>query len=471
MGLLNFLRPKAQRVFVIGLDCAAPELIFQQWRADLPNLAQLAAQGLWGELQSSTPAITVPAWASMLSSKDPGVLGIYGFRNRADYSYGKMSTANATSIHEDRVWDIVGKAGKRSVVLGVPQTYPVKPINGWLVSDFLTPGRHNQFAHPAELREEVLRIVPEYDFDVPQFRTDDKTWLLKQIYTMTDGHFALIDHMIADKPWDFFMSVEIGVDRIHHGFWSYHDSRHFRYQANNPYEQAIHDYYVHIDRKIGEWLGRLGRDTAVLVVSDHGAKRMDGGICLNEWLWRNGYLFFKQDPVPGQVTSLEKLEIDWSRTLAWGSGGYYGRVFMNVQGREPQGVIAPGDYERVRDELSAKLAAILDQNGHDIGTRVFKPQQIYRRVNGIAPDLIVYFGDLLWRSVGTLGYDGIYTFDNDTGPDDCNHAQNGMFILYDPRRRGASRQVQGAQLMDIAPSILRLMNVPIPPDMQGKVIE
>jgi predicted AlkP superfamily phosphohydrolase/phosphomutase len=198
---------------------------------------------------------------------------------------------------------------------------------------------------------------------------------------------------------------------------------------------------------------------------------MDGGICLNEWLWRNGYLFFKQDPQPGQVTTLEKMEIDWSRTLAWGSGGYYGRVFLNVQGREPQGVIPAGEYERVRDELAAKLAAIPDQNGHDIGTRVFKPQQIYRRVNGIAPDLIVYFGDLLWRSVGTLGYNGIYTFDNDTGPDDCNHAQNGMFILHDPRRRGAGRQVQGAQLMDIAPTILRRMGVPIPPDMQGKVIE
>jgi predicted AlkP superfamily phosphohydrolase/phosphomutase len=194
---------------------------------------------------------------------------------------------------------------------------------------------------------------------------------------------------------------------------------------------------------------------------------MEGGICLNEWLWRNGYLAFKQDPTPGQITPLEKLEIDWSRTRAWGSGGYYGRVFLNVQGREPQGVIAPESYESERDELARKLAAIPDQHGAPIDTRCYKPQDIYTQVNGIAPDLIVYFGNLLWRSVGTLGYGAVHTFSNDTGPDDCNHAQNGMFILWDPRRRDGGRQLRNAQIMDIAPTVLNLFDVPVPPDMQG----
>lgn len=467
MNLLNLLRPKDRKVFVIGLDCAAPELVFDQFRGDLPNLSRLAEMGMWGELQSCTPAITVPAWASMLSSRDPGVLGTYGFRNRVDHSYEKMSTANSTSVQVDRVWDVLGRAGKRSAVLGVPQTYPVKPINGWMVSDFLTPGRHNAFAYPPELRDEVLSTVPGYDFDVEGFRTEDKAKLLEQIIAMTEGHFALIDHLMATKPWDFFMSVEIGVDRMHHGFWSHHDPRHFRYEKGNPFERAIRDYYVRVDAKIGDWLGKLPNDTAVIVVSDHGAKRMEGGICLNEWLWRNGYLAFKQDPTPGQITPLEKLEIDWSRTRAWGSGGYYGRVILNVQGREPQGVISPESYESERDELARKLAAIPDQHGAPIDTRCYKPQDIYTQVNGIAPDLIVYFGNLLWRSVGTLGYDGVHTFSNDTGPDDCNHAQNGMFILWDPRRRDGGRQLRHAQIMDIAPTILNLFDVPIPPDMQG----
>ncbi len=463
--------PSATKVFVIGLDCAAPELVFEQWRKDLPNLCRLADQGIWGDLDSSTPAITVPAWTCMLTSKDPGTLGIYGFRNRADHSYEKLSLATNNSISHKRVWDYLGQAGETSVVVGVPPSYPVKPIQGNLISCFLTPGVQSDFAYPVSLKDEVLGIAPDYDFDVKKFRTDDKDWLLRQIHEMTDKHFKVIDHLLETKPWDFFMTMEIGVDRIHHGLWSYHDPQHFRYQPGNPYEHAIHDYYVKIDRKIGEWLSRIGPETAVMVVSDHGAKRMDGGICINEWLWRNGYLAFKREPEPGKISRFEDLEVDWPRTVAWGEGGYYGRVFLNVKGREPQGVLAEADYERVRSELAEKLAAIPDPNGDPIGTRVFKPEEIYREVNGVAPDLLVYFGDLLWRSVGTVGYGGFHTFENDIGPDDCNHAQNGMFILYDPRQSVNPQYVKGAQLMDVAPTVLKIMGIAVPEDMQGRSLK
>jgi predicted AlkP superfamily phosphohydrolase/phosphomutase len=145
-------------------------------------------------------------------------------------------------------------------------------------------------------------------------------------------------------------------------------------------------------------------------------------------------------------------------------------VFLNVRGREPEGVIPPSEYEAVRDELAAKLAAIPNHRGEAIGTRVFKPQDIYQQVNGIAPDLIVYFGNLLWRSVGSLGHGSIHTFDNDTGPDDCNHAQNGLFIWYDPRRPGGGRRVEGAQLMDIAPTVLRALGLAAPAQMQGRAL-
>jgi len=158
--------------------------------------------------------------------------------------------------------------------------------------------------------------------------------------------------------------------------------------------------------------------------------------------------------------------VDWSRTLAWGSGGYYARLFLNVKGREPEGVIDPADYERVRDELAARIAAITDPAGRNIGSVAYKPQEIYRKVNNIAPDLIVYFGDLNWRSVGSLGLNSIYTFENDTGPDDANHAQQGLYIYHDPRNPG---QGEGPRrhLMDVAPTILDLMDLPIPAEMQG----
>jgi predicted AlkP superfamily phosphohydrolase/phosphomutase len=80
-------RKKDPKVFVIGLDCAPPELIFDAWRDELPHFKKLIDGGAYSEMYSSTPAITVPAWSSMTSGKDPGELGFYGFRNRSDYSY------------------------------------------------------------------------------------------------------------------------------------------------------------------------------------------------------------------------------------------------------------------------------------------------------------------------------------------------------------------------------------------------
>jgi predicted AlkP superfamily phosphohydrolase/phosphomutase len=454
------------KVFVIGLDCGEPTLVFNRWRDDLPNLRRLMEIGAYGELTSCTPAITVPAWASMLSSKDPGQLGFYGFRNRADYSYEHMSIATALSVKADRVWDILSRAGRQVIVAGVPQTYPVKPVNGCMISSFLTPSTRSQYTYPAELKDEIGQVVGgEYMLDVQNFRIRDKDHLLEQIYTMADQHHRLVSHLMTTRPWDFFMHVDMGVDRIHHGFWKYFDERHPLHEPGNPYQNAIHDYYVHIDGQIGEWLALLDDDTAVLVVSDHGAQAMMGGICFNEWLKQQGYLSLEYQP--DGIVPLEKCEVDWSRTRAWGSGGYYARLFLNVKGREPEGVVDPADYEQVRDELIERIAAIADPAGKNIGSVAYKPQEIYQEVNNIAPDLIVYFGNLSWRSVGSLGLSRIHTFENDTGPDDANHAQQGLYIYHDPRG-GARGRAPRRHLMDVAPTILQLMDLPVPSDMRGR---
>jgi predicted AlkP superfamily phosphohydrolase/phosphomutase len=186
-------------------------------------------------------------------------------------------------------------------------------------------------------------------------------------------------------------------------------------------------------------------------------------------LWRSGWLALKTPPPEGQLTKIEDAQVDWSRTRAWSSGGYYGRVFLNVEGREPQGAVPPEQYESVRDELAAALKSIPGSQGEALNTQVFKPEEIYQEVRNVAPDLMVYFGDLHWRSVGTLGHGKHYTFENDTGPDDANHAVNGMFILYEPGKQAVG-QVRGHQLMDIAPTLLNRLKLPIPAEMQGRVI-
>jgi predicted AlkP superfamily phosphohydrolase/phosphomutase len=462
---------RAAKVVVIGLDCAEPSLVFDRYAHRLPNLTALKERGVWGKLRSCDPPITVPAWMSMMSSKDPGTLGYYGFRNRADRSYEKMTTATSLAVREPLLWDYLGKAGKRVILLGVPQTYPPRAVNGLMVTDFLTPSIESNYTYPPELKQEIAGLpdVHPYEFDVSNFRTPDKSIIRDSMHRMTSKRFALARHLLTTKPWDFFMMVEMGTDRVHHAFWQYMDPAHHRYEEGNPYESVIEDYYVHVDNCIGELLEVVPDDAVVFVVSDHGAQCMEGGIALNEWLLQKGYLVLREPPAkPGR---LEQMKVDWSKTTAWGSGGYYGRLFLNVQGREPQGVIPTDQYEATRDRLIAELEALGGPDGKPIGTRVLKPEQLYKTVRGVAPpDLFVYFGDLRWRSVGTLGTGEIHTFENDTGPDDANHAYNGLLIATGPEI-AATGPVDGMQLMDVTPTVLRIFGIDVPADLQGHVIE
>ncbi len=475
-----FKRHKHRKVFVAGLDCAPPAVLFHTsaenslgLKDQLPNLGRLIDEGIYGSLSSSIPCITVPAWTSMLSSKDPGMLGFYGFRNRADYSYDRMTIATANTIHEKRVWDILSGAGKTSTVVGVPQTYPIKPLKGHLISSFLTPSTDRQYTFPQELRYEIGQVLDgqPYDVDVPQFRTEDKNHLLRQIQEMTEKRFAVIKYLLREKRWDFFMFVEIGLDRIHHGMWKYWDPGHLKHEPGNPYENAIPDYYRYLDRELGEIMGMLDDDTVVMVVSDHGAKAMEGGFAVNEWLRREGLLVLKEEPRYEGLVPFEKVEVDWEKTTAWGAGGYYARVFLNVEGREPLGKIPARDYEKVRDQVKEMIEALPDHEGKPMGSVAFKPEELYQEVRNVAPDLMVYFGNLRWRSIGSFGLPDLYTFENDLGPDDANHDQDGVFVLWDPRQDRGGRYAEGLQLMDVAPTVLDLMGVPLPPDMQGRVVQ
>jgi predicted AlkP superfamily phosphohydrolase/phosphomutase len=458
------------KVAVIGLDCATPQLVFDRYLDELPTMKRLVEGGLWGRLRSSDPPITLPAWSSMTTGVDAGTLGFYGFRNRKDYTYDGLSFATSLAVKRERLWERLGREGRRSIVLGVPQTYPPKPFNGDLVTSFLTPSVESGYTHPPDLKDEIARVLGEdYLLDVQGFRTDDKGYILDQCYRMTDQRFRLARHLATSRPWDFLMMVEMGPDRIYHGLWSFADPTHPKHVPGNPFENAIRDYHRHLDRRMGELLADLPDETIVLVVSDHGAKKMDGGICVNEWLIREGWLTL--EAMPAEPTPLRKCRIDWSKTRAWGEGGYYARLFLNVEGREPQGIVPAADYETVRDELKAAAEAVPDHRGEPIGTRALKPQDVYQQVNGIPPDLIVYWGDLDWRSVGSVGLGAVHTFENDTGPDDANHDYEGIFVMHDPARPGGGRRLEGLHLMDINPTVLRAYGLAPEPDVQGKVIE
>jgi len=457
-----------KKVFVLGLDSMPPELLFDRWLGQLPNIKRLVSDSIYGEMKSTIPAITCPAWVSMMTSANPGRLGLYGFRNRSGYDYEGLSFANSSAIHQDTVWDILSKIGKKVVVIGVPMTYPPKPVNGCMVTCFMTPDTKCDYTYPQELKHEVEAVSHGYILDVKEFRSDDKEPILKTIYDMTEKRFRLTRHFIRSKEWDFFMVVEMGPDRIHHAFWKYFDEGHPKYIPGSQYQDAILNYYKYLDEEIGETLRLLSDDTLVLIVSDHGAKKMVGGICINEWLIQNGYMKLVQYPT--ETTQFNKLIVDWGSTMAWGEGGYYGRIFMNVKGREPRGVIAQQHYEHVRNELIRKLEDLRDEHGRNIGTKAFKPEEIYSACNGIPPDLIVYYGDLSWRSIGSVGNRTIWASENDTGPDDANHSQNGIFIMRNGMGQYGVRR-ERVTLYDIAPTILNYMDVKVPEDMEGKALQ
>ena len=455
------------RVAVIGLDCGTPQLLFDQLADEVPNIRALWERGMHGDLASITPPITIPAWACAMSGKTPGQLGIYGMRNRRDTTYGGLSLATSQSVDQPQVWDVLGQRGMYSLLIGVPPGYPPKPLEGWRVSCFLTPPSADTYTYPADLAAEVEAELKgqDYLFDIPNFREQGEDVVFQRLFQMTGRRFRVARRLVATKPWDFFMLVEMGTDRLHHVFWQHVDPKHPKYVPGNRFETAFRDYYRFLDGEVGRLLEALPRDCVTIVMSDHGARRMAGGVCFNEWLAGQGYLRF--DTEPDGPTPIAKARIDWPRTVAWGDGGYYGRLFLNVKGREPQGTIEPARYEEVRDELVERLESMPGPDGEPLGTKVYRPQDVYPEVRGVAPDLLVYFGDLEWRSVGQVGTGQVFTYENDTGPDGANHDRAGVLAMAGAPGQPAGRRT-GLRLIDVGPTILSLYGLEAPEGAQGR---
>ncbi|MGH8103447.1 MAG: alkaline phosphatase family protein, partial [bacterium] len=440
-----------------GLDCAPPAIVFEPKFADrFKNIRKLMNGGMWGPLRSITPPITVPAWACMTTGKDPGTLGIYGIRNRKDHTYAGLEIAHSGYVKEKSVWDIFGEAGHQVILMGVPPSFPTKPVNGCLISCFLTPDAKSNYTHPASLKPEIQALVGDYPFDAKGFRTDNKKALLQQLYDMAETHFKVMKYLLTTKPWDFFMSVEMATDRLHHGFWKYFDAAHRDYVPGNEFEGAIPDFYAFLDDKIGELLPLFDETTTVMIVSDHGAQRLDGGICINEWLIQQGFLALKKRP--DGIIRFSVDGVDWSKTRVWGEGGYYGRVFLNVAGREPAGIVKSSEVESLLKVIGRAIEAVPDDAGRPLKTRAYQPEDLYQAVRGVPPDLIVIFDDLYWRSVGSVGYPSIWTHENDTGPDDCNHAMDGIFIAAGPGA-SVSGETHGLAIQSVAGFVLDALKV------------
>lgn len=452
------------KILVIGLDGATPELLLGDER--LANFRRLMEAGCYGRLEGVIPPHRIPAWICLATSQDPGSLGIYGLHKRINTSYQSLEPVNSRSVSETSLWDPITLEGKQVCLVGVPPSYPPREVNGICVGCLLTPHTDKDpYTYPAFVSEQIRNLVGSYPVDVKLSHPDKRDQFKDEIYTMSRKHFQVVRYFLQNIDWDYFQLVEIGPDRLQHNFWRFHDPYHPFHEPDNPYREVIRDYYLYLDHELGTILDLLDEETIILVVSCYGVQRLEGGFCLNEWLVKEGLLVLKEYPT--KRVPFCQLQVNWEKTQVWSEGGYSARLFFNVKGREPQGILSQANYEKLRDEIRMKLESLVDPQGKSLEAVVLKPDEIYTKVSPGTPDLIVQFGGLSWRIVDSVGNQTLYLPKSHPYLDDCNHGPFGSFILAVPNNpfRG---EIENIHLLDLAPTLLELGGYSVPPSMQGK---
>ncbi|HEY6938233.1 MAG TPA: alkaline phosphatase family protein [Terriglobales bacterium] len=449
------------KICILGLDGAIPQLLFADER--LANIRRLMELGAYGELQNVMPPGPVPGWLCLAASQDPGSLGLYGLRNRLDYSYSLPALAAPSAAQGPAIWDQVAAAGRKSIVFAVPPNFPPRPVAGISLGCFLTPGPAAvEFTLPATLKQEIQSLVGDYVADT---RTAglSKDALRDQIFHMSRKHWELVRWLLREKQWDYFHFVDIGLGRVQREFWEFFDQQHARYRSGTPYEQVIPDYYLWLDEQIGSVLDLLDEETVLLLASASGMQRLDGSFALNHWLVQEGLLVLNQAP-GSNLTAFDHLDVNWAQTKVWSSGGPCASLYFNVAGREPQGAIPAGDYERFRDQIKTRLESLSDANGQPLRARVLNPAELYREARNVAPDLIVQLGEGRWSSLDSVGHLRLPVENMAEG---CTPGGSGAFVLTAPNSP-LSGTYEGAHLLDMAPTLLDLAGYEIPASMQGR---
>jgi predicted AlkP superfamily phosphohydrolase/phosphomutase len=511
------------RLLIIGLDGATFDLI-EPWAGDLPHLARLTAEGSWGRLRSTVPPATFPAWTSLMTGTNPGQHGIFDFTRRVPGTV-RVEFINATYRQQPSVWRLLSQAGRRVGVMGLPATYPPEPVNGFLISGFDSPvatGIDRSFVYPPDLYDEIRRAVGPYEItDFQELRTG-KGWheaALQKLLHVARRRTEIAAYLLGRETWDCFF-VHFGEsDTVAHHFWAFHDPRSPRYDEARAADlgHAIHTVYRALDRAIGQLLDSAGEDATALIVSDHGS----GGtgervIYLNRWLAEQGWLRFATASaarraaswmkplalslpatvqewalrrplrrVAGRLESSARLGgIDWSSTCAFSEEvNTFPAIWLNVLGREPRGVVEPGEeYERLRDEILARLAAWRDpETSQALMAHVWRREDIYHGAATTgAPDIVLEPAldrGYAYTILSSHGQPGPWLrtlapserLGAKGGSMNGSHRPEGIWILagggVEPRGKLA-----GAKITDVAPTLLYLLGVPLPSHFEGRAL-
>ncbi len=481
------------RFLVIGLDGAEPSLV-ERWMAAgrLPNLAGLRDRGAYLHLESTAPCATFPAWTTCVTGVNPGRHGLFDFTEMTPGAYAIRFT-NSTFRKAPALWDVLSAAGKRVCVLGVPATYPPDKVNGVMVAGFDSPVAttiDRSFVHPPEIFGDVQgwRFA---DFQESNIGTGWHETALEKMLAKIADKTRIATNLLAREPWDFSMVVFSESDTVAHHFWLFHDENSPRHRTGPSH--AIRTVYEALDTAVGKLVDAASSDVTVAVVSDHGFGGAGTGVVhLNNFLAEHGYLQFSGDgdslmkrvalaATPerwrgtlfrrfrGLATRAESQSrfagIDWTRTTAWSEElNYFPSVRVNLEGREPQGRVAPSDYDRFCDELCERLEAWEPIRKASRRNELYHGGYVDR-----SPDIVVELALEDGYSYSCLRSRGGPALRR-IGPDECfggkergmtgNHRPTGVLFL------SKSPQAGSASIEDVAPTVLAEIGVP-GPDMDG----
>ncbi|HLC35453.1 MAG TPA: alkaline phosphatase family protein [Anaerolineales bacterium] len=505
-----------RKLLVVGMDGATWDLL-DPWIAagHLPNLAGLRRSGLSGPLASTLPPLSAPAWASFLTGANQGKHGLYDFVRRKSGSYALQLT-DSTSIRLPTLFEYLGEAGLRVASINVPMTYPAWPIQGVMIAGPFAPAVGPGIVEPTSWWPRLQRAVPQYEI-LPDYRPGlprPEARLAQDLVAAAHNRTMAAEFVLAEETWDALFVVYTATDQAQHSFWHYLPRELAGYRGTPPprrdpaLDNPILDVYREIDRGIGRLLSQVEKEVLVLVLSDHGAGPLESWLHLNAWLAAQGWLRYERRPtsflrraqemysrhLPQPVrrairrllgrrfSSLKEVmetsallsSIDWSRTRAYALGS--GDIFVNLRGREPHGIVEAGpEYEALRAQIIEDLGRLESPEGQRVVARVYRREELYHGpALDAAADLTVELADHRVHPVARLTqsasiFESPYGWWADSRPLTGGHRPEGMFILRDPSVSHPSTR-DGTRLIDLAPTLLARLGLPVPALMDGRPI-
>ncbi len=489
------------KVFIIGLDGATWTILTPLiQKRGMPNLSKMVEAGVSGSLESTDPPMTGPAWTSFQTGLNVGSHGVFDFLSYREGSYVPR-LVNSRSIRSKTIWDIASEAGKTVVTINVPMTYPPKPVNGACVGGLLTPNEKSKFTYPESLFDELIDQIGDYKILVQPtdgYRRKPDSFVDELIY-VERKRFEAAKFFMKKYDWDLFMIHFQSVDTIQHALWHHIDLSCPDYR--NEYLEKIQEFYLALDGFIGKLANLVDDQTIVIIMSDHGFGPNRKYINLNEWLKLNNFLtrrktfpfvsFVKdlikkadflnlRDKLMLKVKQTEltyrllpKL-VDWSQTKAFVSTGHmYGHIYLNVMNREPKGIVdRTTEYDAIRDSIAKKLARLRDpETGENVVKSVVKREEIYSGSQLMnAPDLIAIPCDGYCFSSSLGEGEELFIMSEPSKKLTGQHRKEGMVVMIGNNLK-KNALIKGGRIVDMAPTILYCLSLPVPLEMEGKVLK